>query len=116
MFFDAYFECTEVHLPSFFTVEIPMNKIKVGAAPPPNVKDVKSKIGSLPTASSAAPKPPSSQVKIEQKKLNWNAESKIGSLSNVKYAPAASKVKVSQLACFLSKIILTICHLYYAFC
>jgi microtubule-associated protein tau len=73
-------------------IEIPMNKVKVGAAPSPNLKEVKSKVGSL--ASATIHKPSGGQVKIESNKLAWKAESRVGSLSNVKYSPGGGKFKV----------------------
>jgi hypothetical protein len=69
-----------------------MNKIKVGSAASPNIKEVKSKIGSLSTASTY--KPSGGNVKIESKKLSWKAESKIGSLANVTHVPGGGTVKI----------------------
>ena len=70
-----------------------MNKIKVGSAASPNIKEVKSKIGSLSQASTY--KPSGGNVKIESKKLAWKAESKIGSLGNVTHVPGGGAVKAS---------------------
>ncbi|CAG7786306.1 unnamed protein product, partial [Allacma fusca] len=72
--------------------KLPMNKIKVGNAASPNVKQVTSKIGSLSIAGSY--KPSGGNVRIESKKLNWKAESKIGSLGNVTHVPGGGAVKI----------------------
>jgi hypothetical protein len=72
--------------------KVPMNKIKVGNAASPNVKQVTSKIGSLSAVGSY--KPSGGNVKIESKKLAWKAESKIGSLGNVTHVPGGGAVKI----------------------
>jgi len=104
--------------------KIPMNKIQVGSAPSPNLKVVKSKIGSLANASY---KPGGGNVKIEHKKidvssarskigakndtyqpgggekkiisqkLQWNAKSKIGSLENAHHKPQGGDKKIESI-------------------
>ncbi|XP_037975540.2 microtubule-associated protein tau isoform X3 [Plutella xylostella] len=101
--------------------KVPMNKIQVGNAPSPNIKAVKSKIGSLDNATY---KPGGGKVKIENRKLDfnnvtpkiaakndtyapsggakkitttkleWNASSKIGSLQNATYKPGGGDKKI----------------------
>ena len=67
-----------------------MNKVKVGATPSPNLKNVKSKIGSL---DNAAYKPGGGKVRIESKKIELkNVTSKIGA-KNEKYAPPSGGSK-----------------------
>lgn len=67
-----------------------MNKIQVGAAPSPNLKQVRSKIGSLDNATH---KPGGGNVKIESKKLDIKAGSRIQS-TNENYISKASDKKV----------------------
>lgn len=67
-----------------------MNKVKVGNAPPPNLRVVKSKIGSLQNATH---KPGGGNVKIEHKKLEFNVQSKIAA-KNDNYAPGGGDKKV----------------------
>ncbi|XP_055384209.1 microtubule-associated protein tau isoform X2 [Condylostylus longicornis] len=103
--------------------KVPMNKIKVGYAPSPDLKSVRSKIGSLDNSSY---RPGGGQVKIETKKveikaaprieaknekytpkggdkkivttkLNWNAKSKIGSLENASHKPGGGDKKIETL-------------------
>ncbi|XP_060527213.1 microtubule-associated protein 2 isoform X2 [Cylas formicarius] len=104
--------------------KVPMNKIQVGSAPSPNLKVVRSKIGSLDNASY---KPGGGKVKIENKKLDfkhagprieaknekyvpkagekkilhqklqWNAKSKIGSLDNAAYKPKGGDRKIETV-------------------
>lgn len=69
-----------------------MNKVQVGTAPSPNIKVVRSKIGSLENANY---KPGGGKVKIESKKLDFkNAGSRIEA-KNDKYAPKGGEKKVS---------------------
>lgn len=103
--------------------KVPMNKIQVGAAPSPNLKVVRSKIGSLENATH---KPGGGHVKIETKKLDikaaprieakndayvpkggdkkivttkltWNAKPKIGSLENASHRPGGGDKKIETL-------------------
>ncbi|CAO1434801.1 unnamed protein product [Diamesa hyperborea] len=109
--------------------KIPMNKIEVGFAPSPNLKQVRSKIGSLDNASH---KPGGGQVKIESRKvdikaaprieaknasyvskggdkkilstkLTWNAKSKIGSLDNATHKPGGGDKKIIEIKTDFSK-------------
>ncbi|XP_074034014.1 microtubule-associated protein tau isoform X2 [Leptinotarsa decemlineata] len=104
--------------------KISMNKIQVGSAPSPNLKVVKSKIGSLENASykpgggkvkieskkldfkSAAPRieaknekytPKGGEKKIVQQKLQWSAKSKIGSLENTTHKPKGGDKKIETV-------------------
>ncbi|XP_022825778.1 microtubule-associated protein tau isoform X2 [Spodoptera litura] len=104
--------------------KVPMNKVQVGNAPSPNIKAVKSKIGSLDNATY---KPGGGKVKIENRKLEfgnvtpkiaakndaytpsggvkkivstkleWNAKSKIGSLQNTAYKPGGGDKKIETV-------------------
>ncbi|XP_038217019.1 microtubule-associated protein tau [Zerene cesonia] len=104
--------------------KVPMNKIQVGNAPSPNIKTVKSKIGSLENTTY---KPGGGKVKIENRKLDfnnvtpkiaakndaytpsggskkitttkleWNAKSKIGSLQNTSYKPGGGDKKIETV-------------------
>ncbi|CAB3235655.1 unnamed protein product [Arctia plantaginis] len=110
--------------PSAEKKKVPMNKIQVGNAPSPNIKTVKSKIGSLDNATY---KPGGGKVKIENRKiefgnvtpkiaakndaytpggsakkiittkLEWNAKSKIGSLQNAAYKPGGGDKKIETV-------------------
>ncbi|XP_015591386.1 microtubule-associated protein tau isoform X2 [Cephus cinctus] len=104
--------------------KIPMNKVQVGAAPSPNLKTVRSKIGSLENASykpgggkvkienrkldfsKAQPKiaaknekytPSGGDKKITQVKLQWNAKPKVGSLDNATYKPGGGDKKIETV-------------------
>lgn len=104
--------------------KLPMNKVQVGAAPSPNLKTVRSKIGSLDNASyrpgggkvkienrkldfsKAQPKiaakndkyiPSGGDKKISQVKLQWNAKSKVGSLENATYKPGGGDKKIETV-------------------
>ncbi|XP_014258993.1 microtubule-associated protein tau-like isoform X3 [Cimex lectularius] len=103
--------------------KVPMNKVQVGAAPSPNLKCVKSKIGSLENAKhrpgggnikienrklnfSATPKieakneqytPGGGEKKIQNVKLQWNAKSKIGSLENASHKPGGGDKKIESV-------------------
>lgn len=73
-------------------LEVPMNKVKVGITPSPNIKEVKSKVGSL--ANTNLPKKPASgNVKIPEQKLAWKAESRVGSF-NTNYVRKGGNVNV----------------------
>ncbi|XP_054279617.1 microtubule-associated protein tau-like isoform X2 [Macrosteles quadrilineatus] len=75
------------------TAIVPMNKIQVGAAPSPNLKTVKSKIGSLQNATH---KPGGGNVKIEHRKLDWKAEPRIAA-KNDAYQPGGGDKKIPQV-------------------
>ncbi|ETN60270.1 hypothetical protein AND_008113 [Anopheles darlingi] len=103
--------------------KVPMNKIQVGGTPSPNLKVVKSKIGSLENTSH---KPGGGHVKIETKKLDikasarieakndayipkggdkkiistklqWNAKPKIGSLDNAAHKPGGGDKRIESI-------------------
>ena len=67
-----------------------MNKITVGAAPSPNLKEVRSKIGSLENYTH---KPGGGKVKIENRKLEWKVQPRIEA-KNDQYAPTSGGKKV----------------------
>ncbi|XP_017091901.2 microtubule-associated protein tau isoform X15 [Drosophila bipectinata] len=69
--------------------KVPMNKVQVGHAPSPNLKAVRSKIGSLDNATY---KPGGGHVKIESKKLDIKAAPRIEA-KNDKYAPKGGEKK-----------------------
>ncbi|KAK0157447.1 hypothetical protein PV328_011191 [Microctonus aethiopoides] len=74
--------------------KVPMNKVQVGAAPSPNLKTVRSKIGSLDNTSY---KPGGGKVKIENRKLDFSkAQPKIAA-KNDKYAPSGGDKKITQV-------------------
>ncbi|KAH8280037.1 hypothetical protein KR018_001843 [Drosophila ironensis] len=103
--------------------KVPMNKIQVGHAPSPNLKAVRSKIGSLDNATykpggghvkieskkldiKAAPRieakndkyaPKGGEKKIVTTKLQWTAKSKIGSLENAAHKPGGGDKKIETL-------------------
>ncbi|CAK1544056.1 unnamed protein product [Leptosia nina] len=104
--------------------KVPMNKVQVGSAPSPNIKAVRSKIGSLDNTTykpgggkvkienrkldfnNAAPKiaakndaytPSGGTKKITSTKLEWNAKSKIGSLQNAAYKPGGGDKKIETV-------------------
>jgi microtubule-associated protein tau len=75
-----------------------MNKVQVGAAPSPNLKSVKSKIGSL---NNTTYKPGGGKVKIENRKLDFSkAQPKIAA-KNDKYIPSGGDKKVSKADIFI---------------
>lgn len=70
-----------------------MNKVQVGTAPSPNIKAVKSKIGSL---NNTTYKPGGGKIKIENRKLDFqNVTPKIAA-KNDTYAPSGGTKKVSN--------------------
>lgn len=71
--------------------EVPMNKVQVGSAPSPNLKTVKSKIGSLQNSTH---KPGGGNVKIENRKLDWKAQPRIAA-KNDTYQPGGGDKKVN---------------------
>lgn len=71
-----------------------MNKVQVGAAPSPNLKAVRSKIGSLDNTTY---RPGGGKVKIENRKLDFSkAQPKIAA-KNDKYTPSGGDKKVINL-------------------
>lgn len=76
-------------------LELPMNKIQVGAAPSPNLKTVRSKIGSL---QNAAYKPGGGRVKIESRKLEWKAAPKIEALNDTYVSRGGDKKVIPVLS------------------
>lgn len=70
--------------------EVPMNKVQVGSAPSPNLKTVRSKIGSLDNASY---KPGGGNVKIENRKIEFKATPRIAA-KNETYVPGGGDKKV----------------------
>ncbi|XP_063704850.1 microtubule-associated protein tau isoform X5 [Culicoides brevitarsis] len=102
--------------------KVPMNKIQVGFSPSPNLKQVKSRIGSLENTShkpgggnvkienrkieiKAAPRieakndkyvPKGGDKKIISTKLQWNAKPKIGSLENAHHKPGGGDKKIEE--------------------
>lgn len=87
--------CTFVIQPNMifticFLLTVSMNKIKVGHAPPPNLRQVRSKIGSLQNATH---KPGGGNVKIENKKIEIVAAPRIAA-KNDTYQPGGGDKKV----------------------
>lgn len=70
---------------------VSMNKIKVGNAPPPNLRQVRSKIGSLDNATH---KPGGGNIKIETKKLEFKGQTRIEA-KNDAYVPKGGEKKVN---------------------
>ena len=70
---------------------VPMNKIVVGTTQSPNLKQVKSKIGSL---QNAAHKPGGGEIRIENRKLEWKRESRTAAF-NSSYKPGGGEKKVT---------------------
>ena len=66
-----------------------MNKVVVGVSPSPNLRKT-SKIGSL---ANSAHKPGGGQVKIENRKLDWNVAARTVNV-NSGYAPSGGDKKV----------------------
>lgn len=77
-----------------------MNKIQVGYTPSPNLKQVKSKIGSLENATH---KPGGGNVKIENRKIEIKAAPRIEA-KNERYVPKGGDKKVMKLLYFLIDI------------
>ncbi|XP_076258867.1 uncharacterized protein LOC143195518 [Rhynchophorus ferrugineus] len=75
--------------------KVPMNKVQVGAAPSPNLKVVKSKIGSLDNANY---KPGGGRVKIENKKLDFKHATPRIEAKNDKYVPKGGERKEIESA------------------
>jgi len=102
--------------------KVPMNKIVVGVSPSPNLRTTQSRIGSLSNNKhkpgggqvkiehrklewNAAPRtkalnsgyvPGGGDKKIEQRKLNWSASSKVGSLEKASHKPGGGQVKIEN--------------------
>merc|ERR1719412_2437530 len=100
--------------------KVPMNKVKVGMSQSPNIKQVRSKVGSLANATHKAGggdirienrkldwkkdgrtdafnssyKPGGGDKKIENRKLEWNTTSKVGSMANAKHRAGGGNVKI----------------------
>lgn len=72
---------------------IPPIKAPVGLAKGPDLKNCKSKVGSLNNIKHI---PQSSGVTIQSQKLKWNAKSKVGSLDNKEHKPGGGKLKVES--------------------
>lgn len=72
-----------------------MNKVQVGAAPSPNIKAVKSKIGSLENATH---KPGGGNIRIENRKLDFNKATPRIAAKNETYTPGGGDKKVCQLS------------------
>lgn len=70
---------------------VPMNKIQVGNAPSPNLKQVRSKIGSLDNATH---KPGGGNIKIESKKMEFKVTAPRIEAKNDKYQPKGGEKKV----------------------
>lgn len=68
-----------------------MNKIQVGYTPSPNLKQVKSKIGSLDNATH---KPGGGHVKIENRKIEIKASGPRIEAKNDRYVPKGGDKKV----------------------
>merc|ERR1712106_827500 len=74
------------------TKRVPMNKVVVGVSPSPNLRSTQSRIGSL---SNTKHKPGGGQVKIEHRKLEWNAAPRTKAL-NTGYVPGGGDKKIEQ--------------------
>lgn len=70
-----------------------MNKIQVGAAPSPNLKAVKSKIGSL---ANTTHKPGGGNIKIESHKIDFSKTQPRIAAKNETYAPGGGDKKVGR--------------------
>ena len=69
-----------------------MNKVRVGTSDSPNIKQVRSKIGSL---DNAAYKPKGGDVKIENRKLDWKTGARTKNY-NDEYQPKGGDKKVNK--------------------
>ena len=67
-----------------------MNKIVVGTTQSPNLKQIKSKVGSLQNASH---KPGGGEIKIENRKLDWKREARTDA-KNMAYKPGGGDKRV----------------------
>lgn len=73
--------------------KLPPIKAPVGLAKSPDLKNCKSKIGSLNNIKHT---PAGGGVTIPSQKLKWNAKSKVGSLENKEHQPGGGKLKVES--------------------
>jgi microtubule-associated protein tau len=71
-----------------------MNKVQVGSAPSPNLKTVRSKIGSLDNASY---KPGGGKIKIENRKVDFSKTQPKIAAKNDAYVPGGGDKKVSSV-------------------
>lgn len=71
--------------------KLPPIKAPVGQAPGPNVRNVRSKIGSLENIKH---KPKGGEKKVSTVKLEWQAQSKIGSLEYATHKPGGGDKKI----------------------
>ena len=83
----------KVYIKISFDVSVPMNKIVVGVTASPNLKQVRSKIGSLENASY---KPGGGEVKIESRKLEWKTNARTTNF-NDGYVPKGGDKKVTLM-------------------
>lgn len=70
---------------------VPASKVQVGTAPPPNINQVKSRIGSM---DNVRHRPQGGKIKVETQKLDWAASSRVGSLENAKHKPGGGDKKI----------------------
>lgn len=73
--------------------KLPPIKAPVGLAKSPDLRNCKSKIGSLNNIKHT---PAGGGVTIPSQKLKWNAKSKVGSLDNKEHQPGGGKLKVES--------------------
>lgn len=71
--------------------KLPPIKAPVGQAPKPDLKNVRSKIGSLDNIKH---KPKGGEVKVTTQKLEWRAAPKVGSLDNAAHKPGGGDKKI----------------------
>ncbi|RWS29477.1 microtubule-associated protein tau-like protein [Leptotrombidium deliense] len=76
-----------------FDTEIPPIKAPVGLAKGPDLKGVRSKIGSLQNVKH---KPCGGEKKVVTQKLEWNAKSRVGSFENKSHKAGGGGVKVQN--------------------
>ena len=72
-----------------------MNKVEVGKTASPNIKNVKSKIGSL---NNATYKPGGGNVKIESKKIDFSKAASRIEAKNDTYTPKGGEKKVRKIS------------------
>lgn len=71
--------------------KLPPIKAPVGQAPKPDLKNVRSKIGSLDNIKH---KPKGGEIKVTTQKLEWRAAPKVGSLDNAAHKPGGGDKKI----------------------